>query len=707
MRNAPIRAVALVCLFIIAATLFPQGRKADYSTASDPANWTGPNALGVFVRKIVDDRIVCLEASVAQARSLKERDLAMSVLTPDSDQTGLKIIIRGTSQLQGFPLAIEAFRRAASQWENLIRSPVTVVIDVDFGPTLFGRQFDEKVVSSTDAQVLGGNALYPAIRASLISEASSSAKTALYNSLPAKAAPTDIGSSAGMTASSATLRALGVINQSAAPDIESKNFGLPPAIGLNSKFDFDFDPDDGVDANKLDFQSIVLHEIGHVLGFISFVGQKEMDPSIDPELSIWDLFRLRPGDAKKDFAVTERVLSSGGEQSFYDGSGLLALSTGRPDSTGGDGSQASHWKDDKLAGQYTGVMDPTLEPGEHQVITDNDIDVLDVIGYRTRSVIDQTIVIPLVSGRPQAGGMIAPPSGLGVLSHTHYSIAVGSGATQLKIELNGNQDVDLFARFGQPVVLQGHNPKTDYMSTTESNSETIIITSSDTPPLRQGTYYMAMANFGPGDADFTITATVTGGNASGTNNRAPAVFNLKPDLEGDALRLDYAAIDRDGDLATAEVSILDEAGRALNSIPGSAINSGDATQVESRLTITGLSIIPTAVRATLVLVDRAGNRSAETIVDFSKAQTGGLALLSASFDGAKLKLNVRGVAANLELEINGQMVAPPRKIKINGSGSKLTIKGRAEQLALKPGANRIRVKNINGWSNIFIINKAD
>ena len=463
----------------------------------------------------------------------------------------------------------------------------------------------------------------------------------------------------------------------------------------------------GLIANKLDFQSIALHEIGHVLGFISFVGQQEMDSSIDPELSIWDLFRLRPADAKKDFAAAERVLSSGGEQSFYDGSGLLALSTGRPDGTGGDGSQASHWKDDRLTGQYIGVMDPTLELGEHQFITDNDVDVLDTIGYSTRSVIDPTLIIPLVSGRPQPGGMVAPPLGLGVLSHTHYSIAVPSGATQLKIELNGNQDVDLFARFGQPVVLMGHNPKTDYMATTDSNSEMIVITSSDTPPLRRGTYYMAMANFGPGDADFTITATVTGGNASGTGNRAPVVFNIKPNLEGDALRLDYSAIDRDGDFAAAEVNVLDEAGRAVNPVTSSSINFDNTTRVESQLTITGLGRIPTALRATLVLIDRAGNRSAETIVDFSKAQTGGLALSGVSFDGAKLKLNVRGVATNLELEINGQIVAPPRKIKTNGSGSKVTIKGRAEQLALKPGANRIRVKNINGWSNIFIFNKAD
>jgi hypothetical protein len=64
---------------------------------------------------------------------------------------------------------------------------------------------------------------------------------------------------------------------------------------------------------------------------------------------------------------------------------------------------------------------------------------------------------------------------------------------------------------------------------------------------------------------------------------------------------------------------------------------------------------------------------------------------------------VSGLAATLELEINGQVVSPPRKIKVKGSGKKLVIKGNASQLALREGANRIRVKNANGWSNILAL----
>ena len=78
---------------------------------------------------------------------------------------------------------------------------------------------------------------------------------------------------------SANLRALGLINPVANPSGEQANFGDPPSIGFNSEFDFDFDPSNGVDSNKTDFDSVVQHELGHVLGFESNVGYKEIDSS--------------------------------------------------------------------------------------------------------------------------------------------------------------------------------------------------------------------------------------------------------------------------------------------------------------------------------------------------------------------------------------------------------------------------------------------
>lgn len=703
MRGARISAGTLAFLFVLNLMLFPPGHRA-YSSADALSAWVGPYTLGAFVHRMVGGRAACREASVDQARGVKERDtnLPLTVLTQDSDpsgtqRAGLKIILRGTSQLETSPAAIEAFKRAAARWETQIRTPLTIVIDVDFGATLFGKPFDGDVVATTNAQVLGGNSLYSAVRADLIAGPYSPAQTSLYSSLPPRAVPTDQGESTGLCASSATLRALDLIDPIANPDDEFSDFGPPPVVGLNSAFKFDFEAGDGTDPDKLDFEAIALHELGHVLGFVSFVGEKEMSPSIEIEPSIWDLFRVRPDAVNSDFATTQRILSSGGEQTFYAGGAKQALSTGRPDGAMGDGRQASHWKDDNLTGQYRGVMDPTIAPGERQLITDNDLTVLEALGYRARSLTDPTSVLPLKSGLPQIGGIFAPPPNLGVLSHTHYSIEVPPGAAQLKLDLRGNQDVDLFARFGRPVFNSG-SPVADYGSATESGSETITITPSSSPPLRQGIYYIAVANFGPGDADFTMTASLTGGNL----NRAPVIFDIRALLEGDELMLECAGADRDGDVVTAEVSLLDEAEVAVTQLSSFAINSSESTRVVCQLAISGLSFLPTTRLASVVFIDRAGNRSAAALVDLGKSEPGGLTVTSASFTGSKLTLKVSEPAPSLELEINGQVVSPPRKIKVKASGKKLVINGNSSQLALERGPNRIRVKNANGWSNILI-----
>ena len=706
MRSAPTRA-AVTCLLALNLVLLPlyaSDASVQLESSSNRSVWQARNNLGVFVRKLVDGRAVCLEAGAEQAHSIRDRDpnLPLTALEsdPSNEQQGLRIMIRGTSQLRGFPMAGAAFERAAARWEAVIQTRATIVIDVDFGPTLFGKPFDDNVVGSTHAQVLAGNALYPAVRARLISKALAPEKSSLLNSLPARAVLTDAGESAGIAASSATFRALALINQTADPDGELSSFGLPPAIGLNSKFSFDFDPSDGVERDKLDFEAIALHEIGHILGFISCVAQQEVDSSIDAELSIWDLFRGRPDSIKSGFAAAQRILASGGEQSFFAGDEALPLSTGRPDGTGGDGRQAAHWKDDNLTGRYIGVMDPTIGPGESHFITDSDTAVLDAIGYLANSVTQSPFLLPLVSGRPQPGVMIAPPEDLGFLSHLQYSIAVPPGATQLRVDLNGNQDVDLFVRFGERVFIRGFHPESDHVSAGDSGFEAVTVTPSSARPLRVGTYFIAVANFGPGDADFTVTATVTGGEKT----HAPAIFSIKPRLDGDVLDLTYAAIDIEGGVETADVTILDEAGRPLGPPSSVAIASGNSIRIESQLSMGGLSVAATAVAAALVLVDRDGNRSPEASVDFSRAEAGGLTVNSASFDGSRLTIKTSGLAENLEVEINGRVVAPPRAIKVKGSSGKLIVKGDAGQLTLQRGANRIRVKNKLGWSNILIFN---
>jgi hypothetical protein len=76
-------------------------------------------------------------------------------------------------------------------------------------------------------------------------------------------------------------------------------------------------------------------------------------------------------------------LSSGGEQVFFFGGAEIPLSTGRIDSSGGDGRQASHWKDLFLTRQYVGIMDPLTRRGYHYEMTAHDLEALEAFGYRT------------------------------------------------------------------------------------------------------------------------------------------------------------------------------------------------------------------------------------------------------------------------------------------------------------------------------------
>ncbi len=52
---------------------------------------------------------------------------------------GLRIVLHGTTQLDQNQTAKNAFIAAANRWEAIVATPITVVIDVDFGPTFFGE----------------------------------------------------------------------------------------------------------------------------------------------------------------------------------------------------------------------------------------------------------------------------------------------------------------------------------------------------------------------------------------------------------------------------------------------------------------------------------------------------------------------------------------------------------------------------------------
>ena len=62
---------------------------------------------------------------------------------------GLRIVLHGTTQLNQNPTAKNAFIAAANHWESIISTPITVVIDVDFGTTFFGTPYPDRHFGAT------------------------------------------------------------------------------------------------------------------------------------------------------------------------------------------------------------------------------------------------------------------------------------------------------------------------------------------------------------------------------------------------------------------------------------------------------------------------------------------------------------------------------------------------------------------------------
>ncbi len=403
-----VRSVKLSSLSIflaLAVSLLPGAGGAALWRAQASAQSTPPAVQGrtmplpvsrsrAFINYRNSGSVGCREATEAEARMLKNRaDPSLHIISSASsvsstrtqnlsaESTGLQIILRATNQLENYPKAKAAFLSAAARWQSLISTPITVIIDVDFGPTWFGEKYDTDVLGQTDSQDLGDASIYTEVRSALTGLGANNNRADIYNQLPLYTVPTDIGNTSYVEAPSAVWRSLGFISATADPASEKNTLGDPPAVGFNSDFSYDFNPDDGVDSNKIDFDSVAVHEIGHVLGFTSDTGYHELDRTFPVSVAIWDLFRFRPGASFNTFAASERVLSSGGSQTYFDGTVQAALSTGRPDGTGGDRQQASHWKDDRLTGQYIGVMDPTLSDGKRYEISANDIAALKSFGY--------------------------------------------------------------------------------------------------------------------------------------------------------------------------------------------------------------------------------------------------------------------------------------------------------------------------------------
>ncbi len=306
--------------------------------------------------------------------------------------------------LSGTSLDAEtAFQAAANTWSQLLSDPVTVKLTVGTSGSL-----GSGILASTISSMVNYN--YSDVRTALINDATSAADATAVANLPVgsvpllinytKDNPNGVGSSTPYldnngSANNTTIRmtsanahALGLAATPGA--VGDCAGGCDGSITFSTGFNYDYNPSDGITAGAYDFTGLVVHEIGHALGFISGVdmldtnspnGSTYYNANEFVDVSTLDLFRCSAataGSSTRDFTASP-------DAKFFSIDGCNTADLNGSFSTGlnhGDGRQASHWKDD----QSLGVMDPTAAAGEKLTITPLDLQAFDAIGWNLASV---------------------------------------------------------------------------------------------------------------------------------------------------------------------------------------------------------------------------------------------------------------------------------------------------------------------------------
>ncbi|MEM9646485.1 MAG: NF038122 family metalloprotease, partial [Planctomycetota bacterium] len=295
---------------------------------------------------------------------------------------------------------IEAANRAADYWRTRVFDPISVVIKLD----AVNLGDDGQIEPSASGGSLGplGVAVpvqlelpYAEVRTALKTDSQLEPDDSIVASLPADngltvALADRMSTVDTIVLTKANLKAIGLHDD--AMDFQTQ-FADGEILVNVGDFAFDSISLDGVDSGQFDLETLLVHEIGHVLGFISATDTIGAAPSPDnPAITSLDLYRFRAGagnhqpDSPIEFATARRELRRENEAviDFILQDGWTTLANEYSVETGDGrfgGQQSSHWLDVDLNGTLIGVLGPTQAPGEITPLSNVDLRAFDLIGY--------------------------------------------------------------------------------------------------------------------------------------------------------------------------------------------------------------------------------------------------------------------------------------------------------------------------------------
>lgn len=288
-----------------------------------------------------------------------------------------------------------AFQEAADYWSNKLSDAVTVKLDIGFaalGAGILGQAGSTYTTAS-----------YVDVRNALLADASSAVDAMATASL--QAGPTLSFLSSNMDGStrlnndtsSASCASLGPCDTDnrrlALTTANARALGLSGgaasdgSIMFNTAFaaDFQFSRAGGIAAGKTDFITVALHEIGHVLGFVSGVDDADycqanagdcFGTSTPSNFALEDAAIYSPLDLFRYSANGVLDLRTGGNPYFSIDGGASAVTSFSTGEATGNGDQASHFG----TGLVT-LMRPFVAPGESYNAFGEDLTAMDAIGW--------------------------------------------------------------------------------------------------------------------------------------------------------------------------------------------------------------------------------------------------------------------------------------------------------------------------------------